>query len=106
MTGRPQRLSVRERLELLNLVCDGVQHAHQKAIIHGDVKSSNIVVVELDGRPAPRIIDFGIAKVAPEFCRETSAVDTRRIATGRLRANHCIATQPPVLLSPRHSDRN
>ena len=71
-----------------------------------DLKPSNIVVAELDGRPAPRIIDFGIAKAAPEFCKETSAVDTRGIAIGRLRATHCIATQPPVLLSPRHNDRN
>ncbi len=62
-----KRLSIRERLELFNLVCDGVQHAHQKAIIHRDLKPSNILVVELDGRPAPRIIDFGIAKATSEF---------------------------------------
>jgi non-specific serine/threonine protein kinase/serine/threonine-protein kinase len=43
-------------------VCEGVQHAHQKAIIHRDLKPSNILVMEVDGKPVPRIIDFGIAK--------------------------------------------
>ena len=43
-------------------VCEGVQHAHQKAIIHRDLKPSNILVTEVDGRPAPKIIDFGVAK--------------------------------------------
>jgi eukaryotic-like serine/threonine-protein kinase len=49
-------------LELFIKVCEGVQHAHQKAIIHRDLKSPNILVVEVDGRPVPRIIDFGLAK--------------------------------------------
>src|SRR5271165_4277111 len=56
------KLSTRERLELLILVCEGVQHAHQKAIIHRDLKPSNILVTEVDGHPAVKIIDFGIAK--------------------------------------------
>ena len=43
-------------------VCEGVQHAHQKAIMHRDLKPSNILVTEIDGKPVPRIIDFGIAK--------------------------------------------
>jgi serine/threonine protein kinase len=43
-----------------------VQHAHQKAIIHRDLKPSNILVVEVDSKPAPRIIDFGIAKATSE----------------------------------------
>ena len=49
-------LSTGERLELFKRVCEGVQHAHQKAIIHRDLKPSNILVVELDGHPAPKII--------------------------------------------------
>jgi serine/threonine protein kinase len=57
-----KRLSTRERLALLVKVCEGVQHAHQKAIIHRDLKPSNILVVEVDGKPMPRVIDFGIAK--------------------------------------------
>jgi non-specific serine/threonine protein kinase/serine/threonine-protein kinase len=56
------RLSTRERLDLFMHVCEGVQHAHQKAIIHRDLKPSNILVTEVDGRPAPKIIDFGVAK--------------------------------------------
>jgi serine/threonine protein kinase/Tfp pilus assembly protein PilF len=56
------KLSTRERLELFTLVCEGVQHAHQKAIIHRDLKPSNILVTELDGHAAPKIIDFGVAK--------------------------------------------
>jgi non-specific serine/threonine protein kinase/serine/threonine-protein kinase len=57
-----KRLSTRERLELFIKVCDGVQHAHQKAIIHRDLKPGNVMVTEVDGKAAPHIIDFGIAK--------------------------------------------
>jgi non-specific serine/threonine protein kinase/serine/threonine-protein kinase len=56
------RLSTPERLDLFMRVCEGVQHAHQKAIIHRDLKPSNILVSEVDGKPAPKIIDFGVAK--------------------------------------------
>jgi eukaryotic-like serine/threonine-protein kinase len=59
-----KRLGLRERLELFVKVCEGVQHAHQKAIIHRDLKPANILVVEVDGKPTPRIIDFGLAKAA------------------------------------------
>jgi eukaryotic-like serine/threonine-protein kinase len=57
-----KKLRIRERLELFVKVCEGVQHAHQKAIIHRDLKPANILVVEVDGKPVPRIIDFGLAK--------------------------------------------
>jgi eukaryotic-like serine/threonine-protein kinase len=57
-------LTIRQRMELFIPVCEGVQHAHQKAIIHRDLKPSNILVSEIDGRPMPRIIDFGVAKAA------------------------------------------
>ena len=56
------KLTTRQRLELFVRVCEGVQHAHQKAIIHRDLKPSNILVGEVDGKPTPRIIDFGVAK--------------------------------------------
>ena len=55
-------LGIDERLELLVRVCDGVQHAHVNAIIHRDLKPSNILVTREEGRPAPKIIDFGVAK--------------------------------------------
>jgi serine/threonine protein kinase/tetratricopeptide (TPR) repeat protein len=56
------RLSTRERLELFREVCEGVQHAHQKAVIHRDLKPSNVLVGIQDGRPSVKIIDFGVAK--------------------------------------------
>jgi len=59
-----RKLKIRERLELFIQACEGVQHAHQKAIIHRDLKPANILVMEVDGRPVPRIIDFGDAKAA------------------------------------------
>ena len=60
------KLDLRQRLELFILVCEGVQHPHQKAIIHRDLKPSNILVGEIDGRPMPRIIDFGVAKATSQ----------------------------------------
>ena len=65
------KLTTDERVELFTLVCEGVQHAHQKAIIHRDLKPSNILVVEIDGRPAPRIIDFGVAKATARLSADT-----------------------------------
>jgi eukaryotic-like serine/threonine-protein kinase len=59
-----KKLGISERLELFIQVCEGVQHAHQKAIIHRDLKPANILVVEVNGKPTPRIIDFGLAKPA------------------------------------------
>ncbi len=77
------RLSMRERLVLFGLVCQGVQHAHQKAIIHRDLKPSNILVSEVDGKPAPKIIDFGVAKATAQrltaetmFTRAGSVIGT------------------------------
>ncbi|MCP5516291.1 MAG: protein kinase [Verrucomicrobiales bacterium] len=57
-----ERLPTRQRLELFMHVCHAVQHAHQKGIIHRDLKPSNVLVTEVDGRPVPKVIDFGIAK--------------------------------------------
>ena len=55
-------LGIPDRLELFRQVCLGVQHAHQKGIIHRDLKPSNVLVTLQDGKPAPKIIDFGVAK--------------------------------------------
>jgi serine/threonine protein kinase/tetratricopeptide (TPR) repeat protein len=67
-----KRLKIRERLELFIKVCEAVQHAHQKAIIHRDLKPANILVVEVDGKPMPRIIDFGLAKATgPQLTGES-----------------------------------
>jgi len=59
-------LSNHERLELFLQVCEGVQHAHQKAVIHRDLKPSNVLVRIQDGRPAVTIIDFGVAKAVSQ----------------------------------------
>jgi eukaryotic-like serine/threonine-protein kinase len=55
-------LSTEQRLDLFTQVCHAIQHAHQKSIIHRDIKPSNILVTVVDGRPMPKVIDFGIAK--------------------------------------------
>lgn len=56
------KLSIPRRLELIEQACLAVQHAHQKGIIHRDLKPGNIMVTEVDGKPIPKIIDFGVAK--------------------------------------------
>ncbi len=56
------RLGIDERLALFVLVCEAVQHAHHKGVIHRDLKPGNLLVTEIDGRPSPKVIDFGIAK--------------------------------------------
>jgi len=56
------RLTPRQRLELFVPICQAVQHAHQKAIVHRDLKPSNILVTLYDGKPVPKVIDFGVAK--------------------------------------------
>jgi serine/threonine protein kinase/Tfp pilus assembly protein PilF len=60
------KLSIRDRLELFQLICSAVQHAHQKGIIHRDLKPSNILIESHDGKPVPKIIDFGLAKAINE----------------------------------------
>jgi serine/threonine protein kinase/Flp pilus assembly protein TadD len=57
-----RRLSTKERLDLFVAACQAVQHAHLKGVIHRVIKPSNILVTEVDGKPQPKIIDFGIAK--------------------------------------------
>ena len=59
-------LTPRERLELFVPVCQAIQHAHQKGIIHRDIKPTNILVTLYDGKPVPKVIDFGVAKATEQ----------------------------------------
>ena len=59
-------LSIEQRLDLFVQICHAIQHAHQKGIIHRDVKPSNILVMVADDVPMPKVIDFGIAKAIAE----------------------------------------
>jgi eukaryotic-like serine/threonine-protein kinase len=89
-----KRLTIRQRLELFMKVCEGVQHAHQKAIIHRDLKPPNILVTEVDGKPMPRIIDFGLAKaIGPEITQENLMMT---------RAGDWVGT--PGYMSPEQAD--
>jgi serine/threonine protein kinase/uncharacterized protein YebE (UPF0316 family) len=63
-------LTLRERLELFVSVCQAIQHAHQKGIIHRDIKPSNVLVTRYDGRPVPKVIDFGVAKAIDQRLTE------------------------------------
>jgi tRNA A-37 threonylcarbamoyl transferase component Bud32 len=65
-----RRLTTRQRLELFVLVCQAVQHAHQKGIIHRDLKPSNVLVTLHDTVAVPKVIDFGIAKATTQSLTE------------------------------------
>jgi serine/threonine protein kinase/tetratricopeptide (TPR) repeat protein len=61
-----EHLSPKERLALFIPVCHAVQHAHQKGIIHRDLKPSNVIIALYDGKPVPKVIDFGVAKATQQ----------------------------------------
>jgi serine/threonine protein kinase/tetratricopeptide (TPR) repeat protein len=68
------RLTPKERLELFIPVCQAIHHAHQKGIIHRDIKPSNVLVALYDGKPVPKVIDFGVAKAAGQQLTEHTLV--------------------------------
>ncbi|MFN0150052.1 MAG: tetratricopeptide repeat protein [bacterium] len=84
--------SLRERLELFIAVCRAVEHAHQKGVIHRDLKPSNILVTTADGKPLPKVIDFGIAKAT------AAALAGETLHT---RAGEFLGT--PEFMSPEHA---
>jgi serine/threonine protein kinase/tetratricopeptide (TPR) repeat protein len=89
-----ERLSTDERLALFVRVCDGVQHAHQKAILHRDLKPTNVQVARVDGEPQPKIIDFGIAK----------ALGERGLTIGAMPTEVGLLLGTPEYMSPEQAD--
>ena len=76
------QLSTKERLVLFMLVCHAVQHAHQKGIIHRDLKPSNVLIAMHDGKPVPKVIDFGIAKALDQKLTEKTVFTEMRQLIG------------------------
>jgi serine/threonine protein kinase/tetratricopeptide (TPR) repeat protein len=77
-----RQIDARERLVLFVLVCQAVQHAHQKGIIHRDIKPSNVLVTLHDSVPVPKVIDFGIAKAVHQPLTEKTLVTDFRQMVG------------------------
>jgi serine/threonine protein kinase len=86
------RLDLRTRLELFVPICQAVQHAHQKGVIHRDLKPGNVLVMVVDGRPTPKVIDFGVAKAMDQKLTDLSFVDVGAI----------VGT--PAYMSPEQAD--
>jgi serine/threonine protein kinase/Tol biopolymer transport system component len=86
-------LSTKERLALFIQVCSAVQHAHQKGIIHRDIKPTNVMVTRHEGLPIPKVIDFGIAKAINQKLTEKTLFT---------RYAHIIGT--PAYMSPEQAD--
>jgi eukaryotic-like serine/threonine-protein kinase len=89
------RLTPTQRLELFVPVCHAIQHAHQKGVIHRDVKPSNILVALYDGRPVPKVIDFGIAKATGQQLTDLTLVTGFGAVVGTLE-----------YMSPEQAERN
>src|SRR5579864_4779130 len=89
------RLTIKERLRLFIEVCEGVQHAHQKAIMHRDLKPSNVLVQEVDGKPVPKIIDFGLAKAMGQHVTDRTMFTEFGVMVGT-----------PSYMSPEQADCN
>jgi tetratricopeptide (TPR) repeat protein len=87
------RLSIAERLALVVPVCQAVQHAHSKGIIHRDLKPSNILVGSYDGRPVPKVIDFGLAKAMHQPLTEHT-----------LHTAHGAMVGTPLYMSPEQAE--
>ncbi|MHC5002523.1 MAG: tetratricopeptide repeat protein, partial [Planctomycetota bacterium] len=77
-----QKLGIEDRLRLFQQTCNAVQHAHQKGIIHRDIKPSNVMITLHDGKPVPKVIDFGIAKATSQRLTEKTVYTEYRQLIG------------------------
>jgi Tol biopolymer transport system component/serine/threonine protein kinase len=76
------RLTMRDRLALLAEVCDAVQHAHARGIIHRDIKPQNVLVSDEDGVRRPKVIDFGVAKATQQRLTEKTLFTALGVVIG------------------------
>lgn len=90
-----KRLDVRVRLALFVDICRAIQHAHHKGVIHRDVKPSNVLVHVVDGRPSPKVIDFGVAKATTVEASSTALLTEQRQMLGT-----------PAYMSPEQAEGN
>ncbi len=93
-----EEFSTEERLSLFRQLCLAVQHAHQKGILHRDLKPSNVLVVQVDGAPLVKVIDFGIAKAMERPLTDSS------LATGEFQMVGTPEYMPPEQASGRDVD--
>ena len=90
------RLSIQDRLSLFMQICSAVQHAHQKGIIHRDLKPTNILVESHDGKPVPKVIDFGLAK----------ATSGLQLTENTLFTGFGMVMGTPLYMAPEQADFN
>jgi serine/threonine protein kinase len=87
------RLPMHARLDLFVQVCGAIQHAHQKGVIHRDIKPSNILVTLQDGKPVPKVIDFGVAKAMHQRLTEKTVF-----------TEHGVLIGTPAYMSPEQAE--
>ena len=87
------RLDIPDRLRLFAQACEAIQHAHQKGIIHRDIKPGNVLVALADGAATVKVIDFGVAKAT-----------TARLTERTMFTQHGIVIGTPAYMSPEQAD--